>query len=84
MRAIYETDPSVQPEIQKSYHKFVTFKADQTLANLDPDQFVEGVDPSKIRREMYLATEGYLWELQKNGSLNTEKDLDQLGRISWK
>ena len=78
MRAIYESDPSVQPEIQKSYHKFVTFKADQTLANLDPDQFVEGVDPSKIRREMYLATEGYLWELQKNGSLNTEKDLDQL------
>ncbi len=78
IKAFYETDPSVRPAIQKSYHKFVSFKAEQTLTNLDPEQFIEGVDVAKIRREMYLASEGYLWELQQQGSINTEEDIDRL------
>lgn len=78
IKAIYETDPTVQPDIQRSYQMFVSFKAEQTLENLDSDQFIEGIDLAKMRREMYLATEGYLWELQRQGSLNTGEDIDQL------
>lgn len=78
IKAFYETDPAVRPAIQNSYQKLKAFKADQTLANLDPEPFIEGVDIARIHREMYLASEGYLWELHQKGSLNTQADIEKL------
>lgn len=56
----------------------ISMKAAPSWANLEPDQFVEGVEPERILREMYLVSEGYLWELQKKGSLQTEEDIEKI------
>ena len=54
------------------------YESGPSWANLEPDQFVEGVEPERILREMYLVSEGYLWELQKKGSLQTEEDIEKI------
>lgn len=78
IRAFYETDPSVRPEIEKSYAKLISMKAAPSWSNLETDQFIEGVKPERILREMYLASEGYLWELQHKGYVNIEEDIEKI------
>ena len=78
IRAYYETDPSIQPEIEKSYAELLSLEAAPSWSNLDPDQFIEGVEPERILREMYLVSEGYLWEIQKKGSLDIDEDIEKI------
>ena len=73
IRAFYEKDPEVSTAIQASYHKYFNFKADQTLMNLDPEQFVPGLDIAMMYRDMYLASEGYLWEMTQRGDVDVEQ-----------
>ena len=78
IRAFYETDPQVRPEIEESYLKLKALNADRSIAGLDPSQFKEGLDISRMIREMYLVSEGYLWELQQKGVLDMEGYIDTL------
>lgn len=73
VKAFYEKDPAVCPAIQKSYKKYKKFKASGALAKLDPEKFVEGIDIKMMYREMYLASEGYLWEMAQKGSIDVKK-----------
>lgn len=43
------------------YEKMKAFKAENTLKSLDLVQFREGLDLEMMYRNMYLASEGYLW-----------------------
>ena len=75
IRAFYEKDEEICAAIQESYHRYFNLKADQTRLNLDPAQFVPGVDVAMMYREMYWASEGYLWEkVQQGGAM----DIDQI------
>ena len=56
------------------------------LAGLDPADFVPGLDLQMMYREMYWASEGYLWEMLQRGGLDAaqmEKDFEQLLEF-WK
>ena len=75
IRAFYEKDEEICAAIQESYHRYFNLKADQTRLNLDPAQFVPGVDVAMMYREMYWASEGYLWEKVQQGG---EMDIDQM------
>ena len=44
VRTYYEKDPTVSEYIQNSYQTYLKEKADQTFSNLDPKQFIEGID----------------------------------------
>ncbi len=86
IRAFYETDPQVNEDIQKSYHHYFNFKADHTRLNLNPDQFVPGLDIEMMYREMYFASEGYLWEMVQSNQIDMmkmEKDFIKLINF-WK
>lgn len=72
IRAFYEKDPEVCAAVQESYHKYFNFKTDRTLLNLDPSQFVEGLDIQMMYQDMYWASEGYLWELTQQGDVNMD------------
>ena len=74
IRAFYEKDEEICAAIQESYHRYFNLKADQTRLNLDPAQFVPGVDVAMMYREMYWASEGYLWETVQRGNV----DIDQM------
>ena len=70
IKAFYEKDPDIRAAIQDSYHRYFNLKADKTLLNLSPKQFIPGLDISMMYREMYWASEGYLWETVQKGDLD--------------
>ena len=73
IRAFYEKDPEISAAIQAACNKAFSFKASRTLMNLDPKQFIPGLDIEMMYREMYWASEGYLWELLQRGGMDIEK-----------
>lgn len=86
IRAFYEKDPIISAAIQESYHKYFNFKADKIRLNLNPEQFISGLDIPMMYREMYWASEGYLWEMVQQGNVDVaqmEKDFTKLMEF-WK
>lgn len=86
IRAFYEKDPEVRDDINKSMNHYVQIHAAGKLAALDPDDFLPGIDLDLMYREMYLASEGYLWEKMQEGNINVtemEKDFRKLIEF-WK
>lgn len=86
IKAFYEKDPEINAAIQESYHRYFNLKADKARLNLDPAQFIPGLDIPMMYREMYLASEGYLWEMVQRGNLDImqmEKDFMKLMTF-WK
>ncbi len=75
IKAFYEKEPEIRTEIQKSYHTYFELKAQGALSRIDPDSFVPGLDLTLMYREMYLASEGYLWEVFQ---CDTELDVSKL------
>ena len=70
IKAFYEKDPEICAAVQESYHKYFNLKADRTLLDLDPDQFIPGLDIPLMYRDMYWASEGFLWELVQRGHVD--------------
>lgn len=86
IKAFYETDPEIRAAVQESYHRYFNYKADMTRLNLDPGQFIPGLDIPQMYQEMYWASEGYLWEMVQQGPLDIvrmEKDFTKLMAF-WK
>jgi hypothetical protein len=73
IRAFYEKDEDICADIQKSYHRYFNLKADKVRLNMDPSQFIPGLDIGMMYREMYWASEGYLWELVQSENVNVEQ-----------
>ncbi len=73
IRAFYEKDAEICAAVQESYHRHFNFKADKMRVNLDPAQFIPGLDIPMMYREMYWASEGYLWEMVQRGDVDMER-----------
>ncbi len=86
MKVYYEKDPEVCEDIQKSIEKYGAFKANARLLNLDPEQFLPGLDLQMMYYDMYWAAEGYLWERVQRGDVNVdEMEQDFMRMIAfWK
>ena len=81
VHAFCEKDAEISAAIQESYHRYFNLKADRNRLNLDPAQFIPGLDISLMYREMYWASEGYLWEMVQRGNVDfdrMEKDFTEL------
>ncbi len=86
VRAFYEKDPEISLAIQESYRQYFNLKAEKTRLNLDPEQFIPGLDIAMMYREMYWASEGYLWEAVQRGDwtiAQLERDFRKLMAF-WK
>ena len=70
IKAFYEKDADISAAVQESYHKYFNLKADKTLLNMNPDQFIPGLDISMMCHNMYWAAEGYLWEMVQRGNVD--------------
>ena len=67
-------------------HRHYNLKVDKIRLNLEPDQFIPGLDIPMMYREMYWAAEGYLWEMLQQGDIDidqVEKDFRKLMAF-WK
>ncbi|MGN0793166.1 MAG: TetR/AcrR family transcriptional regulator [Aristaeellaceae bacterium] len=81
IKAYFEKDAEIASDVQASFRQYFNLKADRTLLRVDPEQFIPGVDIPMMYREMYLASEGYLWEMVQRGDVDTaelEKDFIKL------
>lgn len=72
IKAFYEEDDAVAPAIHQIYDNFKNADAKDALEGLDPAQFKEGLDLRMMYREMYLASEGYLWEMLRKTPLDEQ------------
>lgn len=72
LKAFYEKDPTVCPEIQASAAKYAKLKTNPQALKMDHAQFRQGVDLGMMYRDMYLATEGYLWEKMQQDDFSVE------------
>lgn len=86
IKAFYEKDEDVCAAIQESYHKYFNLKADKARLNLDPRQFIPGLDIPMMYREMYWASEGYLWETVQGGNVDIDKMAEDFNKLInfWK
>lgn len=76
VRAFYEEDPEVCGEIRSSMEGYLAVHARRKLQELDPEDFIPGIDLDMMYMEMYWASEGYLWEkMQRSGM-----DVDEMER----
>ena len=73
IRAFFEKNEQVAGEIQASYRKAFSLKATQALARVNPEDFIPGLDLNMMYRQMFLASEGYLWEMLQKGDVNWEQ-----------
>jgi len=86
VKAFYEKDADISVEIQRIYRQYFDMKATNALAALNPEDFVPGLDLQMMYREMYWASEGYLWEMLQRGELDAvqmEEDFRKLLKF-WK
>lgn len=86
IRAFFEKDKQVSEAIQASYRSAFSQKAAQALSRLNPEDFIPGLDLNMMHRQMYLASEGYLWEMMQQGEVNWEQVRQDFGRLLefWK
>ena len=73
LKAFYERDPEISGRIRESCARFMSLKANDALERLDPEHFAPGLDLRMMYRQMYLATEGYLWEMLQSGQVDVGK-----------
>lgn len=73
VKAFYEKDPEIRDAVMESYQRHFDRKAAGALAGADPEAFIPGLDLKMMYREMYWASEGYLWEVLQQGALDAEK-----------
>lgn len=81
LKAFYEKDPEVHDDIQKSYAKYFSLKAQNAIEGLDPNDFVPGTDLRLMYREMYWTSIGYMWEMMQQGEIDAnrlEKDFSDM------
>lgn len=86
LKAFYEKDPEIAEAVHESYQRYIHLKADKTKLDLDPEQFIPGLDIPMMYREMYWASEGYLWETVQRGEIDVDRMAEDFARLLafWK
>ncbi|MDE7326193.1 MAG: TetR/AcrR family transcriptional regulator [Lachnospiraceae bacterium] len=73
VKAFYEKEEEIRLAIKESYQKYFHTKADKALRHVDVGRFIPGLDLQMMYREMYWASEGYLWEMLQHGGLDVKQ-----------
>lgn len=66
LKAYYDEDDEIKDELRAIVEPFQQLSTNQMIPELDPAQFKEGLDLEMMYKDMYLASEGFLYhEMQK-------------------
>lgn len=86
LKVFYESDLDISSAIQKSYHQYFNLKADRTRLNFDPERFMPGLDIPMMYREMYWASDGYIWEMVQRGPVDMAEMKEGFAKLMsfWK
>ena len=75
LKAYYEEDEEVKAEIQKIIAPFTKLSTNTTIPPLDPSVYKKGIDLRLMYQDMYLASEGYMYQMQNTGKIDIDKVL---------
>lgn len=73
LKGYYETDPEIVREIQEIIGRVASFQNNQQMLKLDPEKFIPGLDLQMMYMDMYLASEGFLWEKLQQGNFDVDE-----------
>ena len=73
VKTYYEDDPDVRDDIRKRVNPYTNLTTNKRMPHLDPKDFKEGLDLGKMYREIYMASEGYLWQVSQQRNINADK-----------
>lgn len=73
VKAFYEKDPDISGPIRESYKRHFEGKGAPAPLHPERERLVPGVDVAMMYREMYWASEGYLWEMLQRGELDADR-----------
>ena len=75
LKAYYEDDEEVKDELRKIIAPYTKLSTNTTLPPLDPAVYKEGLNLKLMYQDMYLASEGYMYQMQNAGNVNPDKIL---------
>lgn len=73
LKAYYEKDESLRRELNKLIGEYSGYEKQAKQLKLDKEKFVEGLDLEMMYTDMYLASEGYLWEKLQSGRIDPDR-----------
>lgn len=86
IKAYYEKDLEVANDVRKIIAPYTNMETNKILPPMDSSQFKEGLDLNMMYRDMYLASEGYLWQMQQTGIIDVDRMVADYKKIIefWK
>jgi AcrR family transcriptional regulator len=75
LKAYYEEDEEVKDELQKIIAPYRKLSTNKSLPKLDPTLFKDGLDLNMMYQDMFLASEGYMYQMQNQGRIDVDRVL---------
>ena len=73
LKAYYEKDKSLRPEIDQLIGIYSGYENQSEMLKLDKEQFIEGLDLEMMYTDMFLASQGYLWEKLQSDTIDPDQ-----------
>ncbi|MCR5291831.1 MAG: TetR/AcrR family transcriptional regulator [Eubacterium sp.] len=86
LKAYYEDDEEIKNELQEIIAPYRSIDTNKAIPELDPNEYKEGLDLKLMYQDMYLASEGYIYQMQNLGDVDVDKMVSDYRRIIdfWK
>lgn len=76
LKCYYEKDEDVCADVQKIIEQYSSFSDNSALYNLNPEQFIPGLNIQMMYYDILWASEGYIWEKMQQNDVNAD-DVEQ-------
>lgn len=73
IKAYYEDDDEVRNELREIIEPYRKLSTNRTLPPLDPSVYKDDLDLKLMYKNMYLASEGYMYQMQHIGQVDVKK-----------
>ncbi len=73
LKAYYEKDKSLRPVIDQLIGIYSGYENQSEMLKLDKEQFIEGLDLEMMYTDMFLASQGYLWEKLQSDTIDPDQ-----------
>ena len=73
LKAYYEKDSSLRPDINQLIGNYSGYEKQSEMLKLDKEQFIEGLDLEMMYTDMFLASQGYLWEKMQSDTIDPDR-----------
>ncbi|MCR4609887.1 MAG: TetR/AcrR family transcriptional regulator [Eubacterium sp.] len=81
LKAYYDDDEEIRDELRKVIEPFQNLSTNLMIPELDPSQFKEGIDLEMMYRDMYLASEGFLYHEMQKKDFDVDKMAEDFRRM---